>query len=469
MTTRNAAVALTAGFLAVLLPWLAFSLTHGGAFASQLHHNIAYDVFARSRGIAWDTYQRTMQPEFRSLGDVIARNPGAVIGREFANVFEHLWLDGRLLLGWPVAVCAAVGLLVAMLDRSLRRLWPLVLICGLAFVALVPAFHSARYSLAVLPLYATLAAVAVASPRFAFPFGPRGAVWGKALLAAIPLLASALAARTTLARSIQQLPIEVLDSARALRAAAAPGDRVIARKAHIGYHAGLEVGPFPFVDSLAALADYAHRERVRFLFASWPEAQLRPAFAWLLDTSAAVPGLRVVAASSSRPAVVYEIGPGFGAVPAWMRNDTLFAYHLARGRLHLDASNPEALKRLGGIEAAMRRDAEAARHLDAGLARAPRDLEALLALGETWLRLGDAPRSGRVFERAVALAPREPRAHLGLGWAQLLGGDSDAAARTWRPVLTAGANSATLARMFELYTSRGDTAAVALVRSQLAR
>jgi 4-amino-4-deoxy-L-arabinose transferase-like glycosyltransferase len=93
-----AALAFAAGFAAPVLPWIAFSLANGGSFASQLHHNIAYDVFARGRGITWDGYQSDLQSQFHSLGDVLARDPGAVIARQFANVGEHLARDARELL-----------------------------------------------------------------------------------------------------------------------------------------------------------------------------------------------------------------------------------------------------------------------------------------------------------------------------------------------------------------------------------
>ena len=36
-----------------------------------------------------------------------------------------------------------------------------------------------------------------------------------------------------------------------------PGDRVIARKAHIAFHSGVEPVPFPFVSTLPELAAYA--------------------------------------------------------------------------------------------------------------------------------------------------------------------------------------------------------------------
>jgi len=164
---RRAAVAFAVGFLAPVLPWVAFSLARGQSFHFQFFHNIAYDVFARSKGIAWDDYQKLMQPQFHSLGDVIARDPGAVLRREVFNLWEHLRLDARVLVGLPVALCALVGLALSWIDGTLRRLWPILLVSGLLFLTLVPIFYSERYGLPLIPCYAAFAAVcrACCKPR----------------------------------------------------------------------------------------------------------------------------------------------------------------------------------------------------------------------------------------------------------------------------------------------------------------
>src|SRR6185295_1050267 len=131
-----------AGFVGLVLPWVLYSLARGGHFALQLHHNIAYEVFARSKGIPWDNYQKFMQPEFHSLWDVIAKDPGAVATRMLINVYEHLRDDARQLLGaWP-AVASGAGLIFLALDRRMRRLWPAVAAGALLFLTLVPAFYS---------------------------------------------------------------------------------------------------------------------------------------------------------------------------------------------------------------------------------------------------------------------------------------------------------------------------------------
>src|SRR5262249_7350106 len=61
-----------AGFLIPVAPWFAYSVTHGGATRFLLQHNIAYEVFARPKGIVWDVYERDMESQFPTLWSVLA-------------------------------------------------------------------------------------------------------------------------------------------------------------------------------------------------------------------------------------------------------------------------------------------------------------------------------------------------------------------------------------------------------------
>jgi tetratricopeptide (TPR) repeat protein len=454
-----------AGFLLPVVPWAAFSFAHGTGVRFQLHHNIAYEVFARARGIPWDTYQATMQSQFRSLGDVIARDPGAVAGRMLFNVLDHLRLDAAHLLGWPVAICALLGLALG-LARPWRRLWPLLAAWALLFLALVPAFHAERYSLALLPCYATAAALLFASPRFALVLmrGPRP--WLKPLLALAPLALAVAASVRVQARVLDQLPVEVLEAARTLREQARPGDRVIARKAHVAFHAGVEPEAFPFARTLPELASHARGRGARWLFFSWPEAETRPDFWHLLDTTGAVPGLTPRHVTAGHPAVLYEIGPGFGEAPAWAANDTLRALHTARAHALVD---PRALLPYGRLAVAAGRPAEARWAYERAARFEPRNATLQVALGKVCAQLGDLPAALAAFRRAEALAPDDADARIGLGWALLLAGRAEEAAAAWRPVIAVTGDSGTLLRMAELYRALGDRAAEAEARAALAR
>jgi tetratricopeptide (TPR) repeat protein len=466
---RRAALAFAAGFVAPVLPWVLFSFARGQSFQPQFHHNIAYDVFARARGIAWDDYQKLLQPQFRSLADVIARDPGAVLRRELFNVWDHLRLDIRNFVGGPVALCAAIGLALAWADGTLKRLWPVFLWAGLFFLSLVPVFYSERYSLPLLPAYAALAGAAFASPLLALPWGRTRGIWLKAGLAALPLVLSADRAARATRVALNQLPIEVLECARTLQQERQPGDRVIARKPHIAFHGGVQALAFPFTRTVPELAAYARRHGARWLFFSWPEAEMRPAYWFLLDTAAVVPGLTIRHATAPRPAVLYEIGPEFGQTPSWAANDTLRQWHVWRAQLRVDPLDPKALFGLAFIEYGRGEHVSAQRRLRLATRVAPTHLDGWMLLGETSLALEDAATAREAFERALRLQPGNVAARIGLGWASLLQRRPAEAAALWRPVVSLTRDPGTLGRMTELFAALGDREAEATARAALAR
>ena len=464
---RRETLAFAAGFLVPVSAWIAWSLTHGGGFAFQLHHNLAYEVFARSRGIGWDTYQRDLQPGFGTLWDVIARDPFAVAGRLALNCVTHLRDDARALLGWPTAACAALGLLLAVRNGAIRRAWPLALAGVLGFLSFVPVFHSERYSLALLPFYAAAAAACFTSPPFALVVAGRW--WLKPLLAALPLALSVAASVDLQRRILAQQPVEVLDAAAALRALARPGDRVIARKPHVGYLAGVTPVGFPFAENLGDLAAYARDAKARWLYFGFGEAQMRPALRRLLDTTGVVPGLTARRVTAPRPSVLYEIGPAFGQRPRWYDNDTLAALHDARAEVLGSPADPQRLLRAGTLELLRGELAAAREHLERAADLAPNDPDILLTLGESLLRLGDLRLAATAFARAEQVSPGNAQARIGRGWVSLLAGREREAAEMWRPVIAATRSGPTLERMLALYRSLGDRAAAAEVEAALGR
>lgn len=459
----RAALVAVAGFMALVAPWMAYSLAHGGGVGIQLHHNLAYDVFARSQGIPWDTYQREMQSQFPTPWSVVARDPGAVIGRLGFNVFDHLRLDAQKTAGVALAIAALVGLGFATRGAWLRRLAPVLFACGLSFLALVPAFHSERYAMVVLPAWVTLAAAAFAS--LGALVGWRG--WLRALLALIPIALGAATSVRVQQRALSQLPVEVLRAAAAVRSEVRPGEFVLARKPHFAFHAGLRPLAFPFVDALPELAEYARAHRVRWLYFSWPEAEMRPNFRYLLDTSAAVPGLTVRAVTTKNPAVVYEIGPGFGAAPTWADNDTLRAVHDARATAAINDRDVPSRMLLAMYERQNQRWNQAQPWLEAAARWSPSDPQVLAQLADNFTQLGEFGASEATWQKVEALAPGDPAIALGRGNNALLDGRPQAAAERWRPVVSACSDPVTLRRMLELFTEAGEPATVAEVRARM--
>ena len=128
------------------------------------------------------------------------------------------------------------------------------------------------------------------SGTFALTLGP-----ARLKLLLVPVLL-ALSLRDTVAltrRTLDQLPVEVLDAAAQIRDQVHPGDKVFARKPHFAWYAGLTPVAMPLTDRLEDWGTLAKQGHVRWLYFSWPEAQLRPAFEWLLDSTSATPGLTV--------------------------------------------------------------------------------------------------------------------------------------------------------------------------------
>jgi hypothetical protein len=456
-----------AGYAAVIAPWTLFCIAHGTWPGSQLHHNVAYEVFARARGITWDEYQRTLQPGFHGLMDVIRRDPGAVARRLLFNLGDHLRLDAAVLLGWPVAAAALLGAALGLRDGTLRKLWPLPAAGALAYLALLPVFHSERYALPLLPVYATLAACLGA----ARPWGRlRGrAPWLGPALAALPLVLSVASCVEQQRSALSRLPTDVLECAPTLRRLRRPGDRVIARKAQIAYYGGVEGRSFPFATDLPALARYAREQRARWLYLSWVEAELRPQFWYLLDTSAVVPGLAPRQVSRGNAAVLYEIGPDFGRVPAWYADETLRTVHLQRGLLQVRGRSVSLLYSVAQAEVQAGHTTDARAHLERAAQLAPDDRDVWLALGGVALAAGDPSGAGSAFRHVLTLDPASTRAQIGLGLAALAAGQVPEAAAAWRPVVTLVGDPALLARMAQVFHATGDREAERQALAALSR
>ena len=453
-----------AGFLIPVAPWIGYSATHGGSMQWQLHHNIAYEVFARPKGIVWDLYGRDLEPQFPTPWSVLARDPVAVVSRMAFNVVDHFRLDALKLTGLPLATAALLGLLLAWRDGVLVRMRALLAAGAILHLTLVPVFHSERYSLAMLPLWALLAAWAFASPRFALV---AAGFWWKLPLAFAVLVPSLGATRAFSERVINQLPVEVREAAEKVRPYVGPGDKVMARKAHFAWHAGMTPLTLPVSDTLSEWGDAARRMGARWLYFSWPEKELRPRFEWLLDTTSAAPGLTVRATTTHWPAVVYEIGPDFGREPDWIGNDTLTAVHRARARVLTDDLNVEARVFLAMHEFSTGHHDQAQTYLDQLLHIAPEDPEVLMLAAENRLQLQDPDGAIGYFERFERVRPGTADAQVGRGWVAAMRGDEALAARLWAPVLAATEDPVTLRRMGVTFARTGDTERLAEVRARL--
>ena len=264
-----------------------------------------------------------------------------------------------------------------------------------------------------------------------------------------------------------QLPVEVRSAAEQVKPYVRPGDKVLARKPHFAWYAGLTPLTLPLADTLSDWGAAARKTGARWLYFSWPEAEMRPRFEWLLDSTSAAPGLTVRAATAHWPSVLYEIGPGFGAEPAWIGSDTLVAVHRARARVLVNDKNVEARLFLAMHEFANGNHDEAQLYIDQLLALSPDDLDIIMLAAENRLQLQDADGALSYYDRADRLRPGTAEIRIGRGWVAAMKGDEASAAQYWAPVVSASSDAATLQRMMLTFTRVGDAAHVAEARTAL--
>ena len=467
----RAAALFLLGFVAVLAPWLAYSLPQGQVPGAMLVRNFVYYATPDAARNTQDWPGDLTGPEAptTSLGELLRRDSGALAIKALRAIPEHLAQDAGVLLGWPIAALCLLGVPLLIAERRSRSLWPLAIPAAAMFLILVPVFYSPRYSLPLLPLYLTLAAVAIASPRFALVVeGVVPLKWAVAILPIAFTLTRNVAQQQRLER---QTPVEVVEAGRALRQAAPQGARVVSRKGHIGYYSGLTVTSFPRFENLRLLAEHCRKSDTRYLYYSWLEVQLRPEFSFLLDTTSAVPGLSVVHATDRNASVVYRIGDDFGPDPAWFGDAVQGRLHWARVMtLALpDSMTPPYRNLLAAHALDEGRLEDALDQADRAIRAHPRDTLGWAIKGQALRQLARPAEAEQAFAAALALDPAELRSRIGLGWVQITLGRVNEAAATWRPVIGSTSDPATLEAMQALYEKLGDREAASLAAAARAR
>lgn len=440
---RRVTVAFTGGFLLVVGPWVAYSVAHDVIPGQRLAEG--YGFYA-AEGASRNTQDASRaagerSAEQRSLASIVSEDPAAFAGRLLLAVPRHAAADAREVLGWPAAAALLLGLALLVYERRagpLFAVWAFGVAC---FVTLLPAFHSPRYSLPMVPFYATLATgLAVAGGKRRADRTPRPAIApaAGAVVMVVGVFALGMTLPTTVDRqrmALRDTPTDVPEVARVLAADAAgvPGARVMSRKGHIGWYSGLEVAEFPRHTSLADLAANARASGARYLYYSWYETQMRPEFAYLLDTTSRVPGLEVVHVSRAKPGVLYRITPDFGRDPAWARDDFARSVHVARALVGMSGERaaPEHFRVLA-VEALGRGAGDEALVYAALLTRDdPDDAFAWLVTGEAARLAGRDAEARAAYAQAAALDPADPVPHVGLGYLERASGRLPDARRAW--------------------------------------
>lgn len=460
-----------ASSLTILGMWTVASLAAGHLPGEHLLRNP--DFFLGS------TPAQTLEERYRALAGPPASAPGvepvpkgpagSIATRIVSRIRDHAASVGGDLLGWPVTIAALLALAFVCVSRRAAALVAWAPIAGFLLLALAPVFPSSRYALVLLPLALLPLAGGVEIVRA----GNRPDLRTAAALVAIAIPAGlSVGACVSLQRSCYAaMPLEARATGEMLRRLGPADGRVLARKGHVAFYAGMSPVPFPIVSSLNSLAAYARERRADYLYYSWFEARLRPEFGYLLDTSATVPGLEVLSATRDKPSVTFRIGPGFGESPSWWNDEGAKQLIAARvnALLFQDERAWPALMTLADNELSRGRLDQALEDLEVASHIKPGQPETDVLTGEVLRRLGRPSEALAAFARARTTRPGEPTAELGEGWAlHDLGRNRDAAER-WRPHIGDTRQRELLRAMRETFTALGDSAAVVEVDRALAK
>jgi len=465
---RRLAIVYGLGCAVPVVGWWFFNraLT-GDPWTNRNYLNVAYAVYGRN--VQWDRFWSSVGTEFHSFGDVLRYDPRAFAAGIARNLVTHLWLDLHKLVPWWLGVFAIPGMVLWWGRRTgWRGVW---LHYGLNYLALSAVFYVERFFLYLAPFYLAGAATVFFPPRL--PREDRWHGWvsrlgrltrspSRPVGLAVLLIASAIQAAGPIARLLSDAPFEVGDAARRLSGLAPPGTRVMARKPHVPYLAGMDLVRFPSEGTLGQLMESARRDSVGYVYYSGMEAFLRPDLQVLFDPDANLPGFRQVAREDlggNHWYALYAVDPA-APDPAALETALVrllrkfvdrhptepVTYFALAGELIRLRSYPEALAALSQAErldpehpavATLRAQAyvETGR-LDEGARAAERGIElganrawCRFVLGQIELRRGHFDQAREHFHASVELEPTNVVYRRLLGLAELRSGDAGLAAR----------------------------------------
>jgi 4-amino-4-deoxy-L-arabinose transferase-like glycosyltransferase len=313
-------LATTGVFLSIIAlvsaPWLLF-------FHAQTGHLLPPGNFQNIvRGIHDGAQSSAVRPAagLDSLSALIAHEPLRLIGRVALNAVRYLWYDLTRLLGPVAGLLAALGLARfvwrhAGLRPPDRRAAAILISLLIYRLAMGLVFYLPRFSLPLLPAYSALGATAVLHPWRPGKRSLAGMRRGRTALGlAVGLLLVGNVYQIGILEGLyrSQLPIHYLDAVAPMRrlAASRPAGptRLMARKPHLAFLAGLLYVPYPrsFAGPAELLA-FARQKGVDLILVSDVERLHFPESSFLEDLDLAADVRRVL---QTREVTLYTLGAG---------------------------------------------------------------------------------------------------------------------------------------------------------------
>ncbi|MCE5249106.1 glycosyltransferase family 39 protein [bacterium] len=297
-------------FVVAGLPWFIPNwIATGNPVYNENYVNVMLEFYGNgSSGYGYENWEQMLPRRFTSLGDIFLYNPVYFLKKMASNAAGHFIWDMRALVEWRLGVCVMLGLAAFFFTKPDRRKLVFFSFGAVYFLILTLVFYNSRFSLYLLAFYIPVAVLPFSNTlitRFLKRFS-----WIP--VAFLFLLTSTYAYTTTvdIIENIRYTPFFLKDMGEALaKQNIDKSAKLLARKPHAAYYAGLTPSMFPGddVQTVDQLVTYCRKNGIEYILYSLVEVKYRPQLQELLDISKVHPGLEAMVASQF--GVVYRVIP----------------------------------------------------------------------------------------------------------------------------------------------------------------
>ena len=300
----------TAVFVTVGLPWFIPNwIDTGSPVHNDNYMNVMMEYYALGKeGVSYENWIDALPKKFTGMGDIFFYDPVYFLIHMVHNTGEHFLADMKELLGWRLGLAVIVGFILFWFAAPDKKKLVYVSFGVMYFLILTLVFYNVRFSLYLLTCYL---------PLGVWPFTERKLTGRLKHFSWIPLsiigfivLSYVYTTPRIVLAEIKSTP-SYLSDLRDLGCALDKiepdkSKKIIGRKPHVAYFAGLEAVMFPEnVTSVEDLVEFCRVNGIDYILYSGIEASLRPHVRVLLNVDQKHPGLEKV--YHNRFGVIYRV------------------------------------------------------------------------------------------------------------------------------------------------------------------
>lgn len=304
---RNRAGLWLGVFLAAGLPWFISNwIATGSPVKNDNYVNVMMEFYALGKGAGYENWTDALPKQFTGMADIFFYDPVYFVRHLTANIGTHFIRDLGELTGWVTGVFVVLGMALLTFIRPVRVRLLYFAFGMFYFLILALVFYNTRFSLFLLTMYLPLAVWPLTvriTPRYmqhAFRF---------LLMVFVGMtLAGAVKNSGLVYAEIRQSPTFLRDLGTELaRIEPDHAQKIMARKPHVAYYAGLTPAMFPEKPrTVEELIVHSREQGIRYILYTAIEAQVRPNFQPVfLDLNSPKPGLKLV--YYNRFGVIYRV------------------------------------------------------------------------------------------------------------------------------------------------------------------